>query len=261
MLDSLKRHWPHYFAEAAGLAFFMIVASLVTTLLRSPISPIAGAIKDPFWQLVALGFPMGLVIMAIVYSPWGKKSGAHINPAVTLAFWRLGKIKTPDALFYVLFQFLGGALAVQIMGLILGESYRQPINHVVTQPGPSGPIAAFVAEFAISWALMLVLLLLINSQKGKKFAGIVAGVLIALYLMFEEPYSGMSLNPARSFASAFAARDWAHLWIYFTAPPLAMWLACEVFQRLTRNRNTLPVHPMEEPVPAPEKPLAIESTS
>ena len=258
MLDAFKRHWPHYLAEAAGLAFFMIVASVVTTLLRSPISPVAGAIKDPFWQLVALGLPMGLVITAIVYSPWGQKSGAHINPAVTLAFWRLRKIKTPDALFYVLFQFLGGALAVQIMGLVLGESYQQPINYVVTKPGPDGPLVAFLAEFAISGALMLVFLLLTNSKKGKNFAGIVAGVLIALYLMFEEPYSGMSLNPARSFASAFAARDWADLWIYFSAPPLAMLLACEVFGRLTPNRNHLPVHPMQEPVPAPEKPLVAE---
>jgi aquaporin Z len=80
MIEIFRRNWPHYLAEAAGLAFFMANASLITTLLRSPLSPFAGAIKEPFLQLVALGVPMGLVIMAIVYSPWGKKSGAHINP-------------------------------------------------------------------------------------------------------------------------------------------------------------------------------------
>lgn len=247
MLQTFKKHWPHYLAEAAGLGFFMACASAFTTLLRSPFSPLTKVIKDPFQQLVALGLLMGLVIVAISYSPWGKKSGAHINPAVTLAFWRLGKIKTPDALFYVLFQFLGSAITVQVMGLILGALYRHPsINHVATVPGPSGPLKAFIAEGVITFVLMLILLLFINSKKLEKWAGAIAGVLIALYLMFEEPYSGMSLNPARSFASAFAAREWMGLWIYFTAPPLAALLACEAFVRLRRGRIQLMDFPKKE---------------
>ena len=119
LLDTFRRHWPHYLAEAAGLAFFMASASLVTTLLRSPF---AHAIKEPFLQLVALGLPMGCVIALIIYSPWGKKSGAHINPAVTLVFWRMGKISAIDAGFYILFQFAGGAITIQLMGLILGAA-------------------------------------------------------------------------------------------------------------------------------------------
>lgn len=260
MLDAFKENWRHYLAEAAGLGFFMIVASSMTTLLRSPMSPIAGVITEPFYQLVALGVTMGLVILAIVYSPWGKKSGAHINPAVTLAFWRLGVIKGADALFYILFQFLGAALAVQMMGLILGTAYRHPsINYVATMPGPSGPFAALVAEALISFVLMLALLLTINS-KNPHFAGAIAGLLIALYLMFEEPYSGMSLNPARSFASAFAARDWAHLWIYFLAPPLAMLGACEAFTRLTKGHTNLPTHPMKPPSAPPQAPPRSEKS-
>ncbi len=247
MLEAFRRHWPHYIAEAAGLAFFMANASLITTLLRSPLSPFAGAIKQPFLQLVALGLWMGCVIAIVVYSPWGKKSGAHINPAVTLAFWRLGKIKAPDAFFYILFQFAGGALMVQVMGLILGKSYSHPaIKHVATVPGVGGPLKAFVAEGVISFILMLVLLLAINSKKLEKWAGAIAGLLICLYLMFEEPYSGMSLNPARSFASALAAREWTGLWIYFTSPVLAMILAAEAFRAMTRGRNHLPNVPKAE---------------
>jgi len=245
MLSTFQRHWPHYLAEAAGLWFFMTCASAFTTALRSPFSPLTQIIKDPFQQLVALGILMGFVIVAIVYSPWGKKSGAHINPAVTLTFLRLGKITPTDAGFYIVSQFLGGLLAVQMMGLILGAVYRHPsINHVVTAAG-SGQTKAFIAEFVITFILVIVMLLAANSKKTEKLVGAFAGVLIALYLMFEEPYSGMSLNPARSFASAFAARDWKDLWIFFIAPPFAALLATQVFL-LRFNAENLPQHPMEE---------------
>lgn len=261
MIETFKRNWPHYIAEAAGLGFFMTCASAFTTALRSPFSPLTQVLKDPFQQLVALGILMGFVIVAIVYSPWGKKSGAHINPAVTLAFFRLGKITSQDAFFYIVSQFLGGALAVQIMGLVLGAAYRhKSINYVVTAPGPGGPLKAFIAEFVISFILMLVLLLVSNSKKTKKLAGVFAGVLITLYLIFEEPYSGMSLNPARSSASAFAAREGKDLWIYYVAPVFSMLLASQAFLWVVKGRNQLPNHPMaeEENEQAAEKKKAVE---
>lgn len=262
MRQTFAKNWPHYLAEAAGLGFFMVCASLFTTLLQYPGSPLGGALKEPLSRLMVLGVLMGGVIAAVVYSPWGKKSGAHINPAVTLAFWRLGKITASDAIFYTLFQFLGSLVAVQIMGLILGAAFRHPaINHVVTIPGGSGAGKAFIAEFAISFILMLVLLLLSNSKKTEKLAGLGAGILIALYLMFESPYSGMSLNPARTFASAFAAQEWNGLWIYFTAPCLAMLLAAEVFLRIVKGRVEVPAVPMEEPKKAPPQPVAATSAA
>ncbi|BCM93161.1 aquaporin Z [Abditibacteriota bacterium] len=236
MRRTFAKNWPHYLAEAAGLGFFMACASLFTTILQYRGSSVALWIKEPEMRLVVLGVLMGGVIAVIVYSPWGQKSGAHINPAVTLAFWRLGKISTWDAVFYVLFQFLGGALAIHLMGLLLGAPFRNPsVAHVVTIPGPGGQLLAFLAEFTISFVLMLVLLLATNSKKWEKWAGAFGGGLIALYLMLETPYSGMSLNPARTFASAFAAREWEGLWIYFVAPPLAMLLAGQTFLLLCHN--------------------------
>ena len=254
MRETLKKHWPHYLSEAAGLGFFMLCASAFTTVLRLPFSPLTQVIQDPWQQLGTLGILMGFVIVAIVYSPWGKESGAHINPAVTLGFLRLGKITPLDAFFYIVAQFVGGALGVQMMGLLLGAAYSHiSINYVVTAAGPGGAMKGFIAEFVISFILMMALLLVIKSRKTEKYAGAVAGVLIMLYLTFEEPYSGMSLNPARSFASAFAARDWKDLWIYFSAPPLAMLLASQVFLWRFKSVEMLPQHPMSEEKEQEEK--------
>ena len=264
MFDAFRRHWPHYLAEAAGLAFFMFGASIVTVQCRYPQSFMHMMMAPPFAHQVALGVLMGFVVAAIVFSPWGKKSGAHINPAVTLTFWRLGKIQTPDAIFYILFQFVGGALAIQLMGLILGESFRHiSINYVATVPGAEGPMGAFIAEWIISFVLMLVLLWALNDKKREKFAGLFIALLIAFYLIAEEPYSGMSLNPARSFASAFAAREWKDLWIYFVAPISAMLMAAQLFLWFAKSGDALPMHPKAEDaeakseITAPAMPLVV----
>ena len=83
-----------------------------------------------------MGLIMGLTAIAIIYSPWGQQSGAHINPAVTLTFWRLGKIATWDAVFYVAAQFMGGLLGVLVVLALLGAIFADPpVSYVATLPG------------------------------------------------------------------------------------------------------------------------------
>ncbi len=89
-MNTLSRHWPEYLMEAASLGIFMISAGLVTVILEHPASPIWQVIPDPLFRRFVIGVAMGLTAIAIIYSPWGKQSGAHINPAVTLTFFRLG---------------------------------------------------------------------------------------------------------------------------------------------------------------------------
>ena len=112
MLSALKKHWPEYLMEAAGLGIFMVSASVFTILLYHPASPALQVLHEEFPRRVFMGLSMGLTAVGIIYSPWGKRSGAHLNPAVTLTFFRLGKVAPWDAAFYVIAQFAGGVAGV-----------------------------------------------------------------------------------------------------------------------------------------------------
>lgn len=237
MRSALRRHWPNYLAEAGGLMAFMLGAGALATLLEYPGSAVRQAIPSDLARHALLGVAMAFVTAAIIYSPWGRRSGAHINPAVTLAFWRLGKISGADAAFYVLFQFLGALLAPALLLWAIGEPFAHgKVKFATSQPGPQGALVAFAAEFAISFLLMLAQLTAINSERFEKRAGLIVAGLIAIYIAFESPLSGMSLNPARSFGSAATAGQWAGLWLYFAAPILAMLLATEAYRYMRDAR-------------------------
>jgi aquaporin Z len=227
----MARHWPEYAMETMELACFMASALIVTVVIQHPASPIRQAIVSDFERRAMTGAAMGLTAAAIVYSPWGRRSGAHFNPSVTLTFLRLGRIAPADALFYVLAQFLGGIVGVSAVAALLPPVADPAVNYVATVPGPAGFVAAFAAELAISFGMMSMVLLVSNTPRVAHFTGVVAACLVAIYITIEAPLSGMSMNPARSLAPALAAGEAKPLWIYFTAPPLGMLLAGELYVR------------------------------
>ncbi|WP_019948220.1 aquaporin [Hymenobacter aerophilus] len=237
LIVSAKRHWNNYLTEAAGIFLFLFMAGFITT-----------AVNHPDWWLArqlaghevlgraVIGLVVGLTVVVIVYSPWGKRSGAHVNPAVTLAFWQLGKIRLADACWYLLAQVAGALLAGQALLGLLGRYFAHPkVDYALTKPGPEGMAVAFGAEFLITFIMVAVLFLALHTQRLQNLAGWLLGALLALYVVVETPYSGMSLNPARSLGSAVAAHDYGALWVYWVAPPLAAWLAAVLFQLLFRD--------------------------
>jgi len=128
-------------------------------------------------------------------------------------FLRLGKVNPWDAFFYIIAQFIGGVTGVFVVGLFIGQALAYPsVHYAVTAPGAAGDWVAFVAEFVIAFFLMLVVLLVNNTPGLARWTGIFAGGLVAIYITFEAPLSGMSMNPARTFGSAAAASFWAGLW-------------------------------------------------
>lgn len=233
MHNALSRHWPEYLMEAAELGLFMISACVVVAVLEYPGSPVRQALPDPLLRRFLIGAAMGLTAIAIVFSSLGKRSGAHFNPAVTLTFFRLGKIEPWDAAFYIVAQFAGAVAGVFLAGLLLGRTVlaEPAVNYVATLPGERGYAVAFLAEAAISFTLMLVVLTVSNRRRLNRYTGLFAGTLVAAFITLEAPFSGMSMNPARSFGSALPGGIWDALWIYFTAPPLGMLLAAEVYLR------------------------------
>jgi aquaporin Z len=233
MSRPFRQHWPEYLCEAIGLGLFMISATTFAVLLFHPASilrPGSVLVRRTF-----MGIAMGATAAAIVYSRIGQRSGAHLNPAVTLAFLRLGKITGRDAAFYVAAQVTGGLTGMTAAAVLFRPLVADPsVNYVVTVPGPAGVLAAFVAEALIAAGLMSMVLFTSNSDALAPFTGVFAGALVATYIALEAPISGMSMNPARTIASAVPAGMWTAWWVYVTAPPLGMLAAAEVHRALRR---------------------------
>jgi aquaporin Z len=228
-LTALRQHWPEYLIEAAGLGLFMISACVFATLLEHPGSPIRQRVADATLRRIPMGLAMGATAMAIVYSRWGQRSGAHLNPAVTLTFWRLSKVAGWDALFYVLAQFVGAIAGVGVAATALGAVLAHPaVSYAATVPGPGGRGVAFAAETLMTLVLMTVILIVSNRPDLNRFTGLCAAALVATFIVVEAPLSGMSLNPARTVGSAVHAVRWTALWVYLAAPLLGMLGAAEL---------------------------------
>ncbi len=225
-----RRHWPEYLLEAWGLGTFMVSAGTFTTLFAAPGSRFY--IADPGLARGLIGVMMGLTAMAITYSPWGKQSGAHLNPAVTLTFLRLGKMAPIDSLGYVVAQLLGGLGGVLLTALVLGNLFTMPpVRYIVTVPGSWGVGVAFVSEVIIALGLMSTVLWSSNHARWHPYTGILAGCLVCLHVVIEAPLSGFGMNPARSLASALPAGVWTAFWVYVSAPLVGMLLAAEIYVR------------------------------
>jgi len=179
-----------------------------------------------------MGIAMGITAVLIIHSPMGKRSGAHFNPAITLTYFRLGKIATWDAAFYVVFQFIGGVAGVGIAAVLLGSSIAVPsVDYAVTVPGIGGTAGAFLAELFMATLLMAIVLWTSNRPSIANYTSYCVGVLIASYIFFFAPVSGFSINPARTVGSAVFAAVWTAWWLYFIAPLMGMLGSAEVYLR------------------------------
>lgn len=215
-----------YAIEALCLGLFMLSAATFATLLQHPSSPVSHVIHQESLRRLLMGAAMGATATALIYSPFGARSGAHMNPAVTLAYLRLGKIERRDAAGYISGQFFGGAAGIIAASLLLAWRTADPsVNFIATVPGTSGVIAAVVMEVAIAFLMMTLVLQMTSRPALAPFTGLGAGALVALFIAFEAPFSGMSMNPARTLGSNLLAGAADSLWIYFTAPVIGMQLA------------------------------------
>jgi aquaporin Z len=231
-MNGSRFHWPEYLMEAAEVALYLFLTCLFAGWLLSPTSPIRHVLVRPIGVRALMGLAVGVTVVAIVLSPWGQRSGGHFNPALTVAFYRLGKMDLPDALLYVVAQFSGAIVGVSVARFLLPDTIgRRAVRYAVTAPGVRGTALAFIAELTISFVLMSTILVASNRERLARYTPYLVGVLYATFITLESPLSGMSMNPARSFGPALHTSYWHAIWLYFAAPTLGMLVAAEVFLR------------------------------
>ena len=176
---------------------------------------------------LGIAITFGLIVMSMIYA-FGDISGAHLNPAVSIAFTVAGRFPAKMLPVYILIQ-LAGALAASFTLRLLF-----PENQTLGATMPSGSdMQSFVMEFILTFFLMLVIInVALGSKETGMFAGIAIGGTVALEALFAGPVCGASMNPVRSFAPAVVSGHGEHLWIYIVAPVLGAVAAIPVYNLL-----------------------------
>lgn len=246
-IASARSHLPEYLCELFGTAIMMVIGIGAVAVIWHPGSSFEAWIPWPSLRRLLTGTIFAGGATLVVYSRLGQRSGAHINPAVTLAFWTLGKISARDALAYVAAQILGAMAGVLVVALALGEK-ATGVQLGMTVPA-SGLhwSAAFAAEALITFMLVFLILQCVSRPRVAPFTGYLAGSLVAILVCIEAPYTGTSLNPARSLAPAVLmgfSSDmamWfplapAHQWLYLLAPPAGALVAVGLSRRMQRKQ-------------------------
>ena len=164
---------------------------------------------------LGIAITFGLIVMVMI-NALGNISGAHFNPAVTIAFTIAKKFEKKELIPYIISQFLGAILASIILRLLFPENTllgaTLPLNN---------ELQAFVLEFIITFILMFVIIrVAFGTKEQGMFAGISIGATVLLLALFAGPISGASMNPVRSLAPALISLHFQHLWIYLIAPVL-----------------------------------------
>jgi aquaporin Z len=233
----MKDHLPEYFAELLGTAIMMMIGIGAVTLLWSDGAMLKELIPSEKLRLLFTGMIFAGGATAVVLSPLGQRSGGHINPVVTLAFWWKGQVTTLDALCYVLAQVIGAVLGVYVVALVGGQA-AQSVQLGITLPGAGyTPSFAFGAEVVITFMLVFLILYCVNNPRFANKTPYLAGLLVAFLVFVEAPISGTSLNPARSIAPALLMGHFDYNWIYWLAPPLGAVLAVLGFKFLFDKKH------------------------
>jgi aquaporin NIP len=213
-----------YFAEILG-TFGLVFCGTGAIIINQES---AGVITHP-----GIAFTFGLIVMVMIYS-LGPISGAHLNPAVTIAFTVAKRFPLKEVFPYVLSQAVGAFAASGTLRILFAD------NEYLGTTMPAGTeMQSFVLEVILTFFLMLVI---INVATGSKeqgmFAGLAIGSTVLLEAMFAGPICGASMNPIRSISPAIVSGHVEHLWIYIAAPILGAALAILVWRFIKTEVST-----------------------
>ena len=216
---------------AESLGTFILVFAGTGAIM---INEIANAIGH-----VGIALTFGFVIVALIYS-FAHVSGAHFNPAVTIAFWTMGEFHRKNVIPYISAQVFGAILASICLYFLLNENFNSvsEVSYLGSTLPRGSESQAFGFEFILTFILMIVICSsAVHGKATKDFAGLAIGLTVGLESMFAGPITGASMNPARSIGPAIVSGNFEHLWIYILATCLGAMAASMVFLKIFKSEN------------------------
>jgi len=226
MTELNGRHipWALFVSEFIGTALLVLVGLSLVILMFGAGSPMASLIPSEGLRRLITGFLFGTTGASIALSPVGKVSGAHINPAVTLAFRLGGKIDLPTTLGYIVAQLIGAV--VGSLPLLLWGAMGTSVAFGATLPGSDYTVSTvLLGEVITTFAMVALLAVFLAFRRIRPFTPAIFPPLYAIMVWAESPISGTSTNPARSLGPSVISGQWGGWWIYWIGPMAGMLLA------------------------------------
>ena len=223
--------WREITAEFAGTALLLLLVVSATVAGFAPGSPLVDTVPNEDLRRLLTGILTATAAAGIVYSPLGRISGGHLNPAVTTAFWVLDKMTRGSALKYAAAQ-VAGAITGALAALLVWDGAAASVRLGATVPRLGGAAAALVAEAVMTFLLLTLVLTFVDRPRLMPYTAAAAASLVAVLVFTEAPVSGTSLNPARSIGPALVGAPWTGLWVYLVAPTLGALTAALLHRRL-----------------------------
>jgi aquaporin Z len=229
-----KFPWPLFLSELAGTALLVLGGLSCVILMNGEGSPLPQILPDAGVRRAITGFLFGTTGALIAISAVGRISGAHVNPAVSVGFWLVGKMKTGTLLIYVMGQLAGAVLgALPLFGF--GQMGRS-VAFGATVPGPNyGVMTALGGEITTTFAMVALLCIFLASRRLRGFTPAIFPFLFSLMVFLEAPVSGTSTNPARTIGPALISGQWEGWWIYWVGPLLGTFVATLIFSALAKR--------------------------
>ncbi|MGE5814971.1 MAG: MIP/aquaporin family protein [Acidobacteriota bacterium] len=226
--------WPVLLSELIGTALLVLIGLSLVVGMFGEGSPVPGVLPDEGSRRLITGFLFGTTGALIALSPVGKRSGAHINPIVTLAFRLMGKMDFPTTFGYVLAQLTGAVLGS--LPLLLWGSMGSSVAYGATLPGAGYETGmVLLGEVITTFAMVTGLCLFLGFRQMRPFTPAMFPPLYALMVYAESPISGTSTNPARSLGPAVISGQWEGWWIYWVGPSVGSIAACLVCSALAKR--------------------------
>ena len=233
-MSTIKSDWKLFLAEGIGTGLLLLFGLSIVIFNWGEGSVVAKLIPSEAVRRIITGLLFGTVGCLVTISPVGKISGAHINPAVTLAFWLRGKIKSTTMFGYIISQLIGGVIGS--IPLLFWGKQGESIQYGITLPGDAGLVAAILGEIFATACLIIYLYLFIGTKRLRNYTPYGIPFLFAFLTWAEAAYSGCSVNPARSLGPALIAGNFTDHWVYWIAPAIGVIIVTLFFRWRRINR-------------------------